>query len=227
MRYRLSESFTIARRIRETEGLTTLLRRGFTLFLTRLTSSLFRYETFYLYEHTMRKRNEADFMPSIQNFSFQIVSTNQQADELVRDGFNDFRRRINNVRRGLDGGAIFFCIFVRAELAHIAWVAMTEEAKNACDTVPFHVDFSDNQACTGGAITILKYRGKGLMTYSIYKRFQYLWERGIKTSRNVILTGNIISQRVIARFDPKIYAKARYLKILWWASWKETPLAGI
>ncbi len=200
------------------EGLIPLLRKGFT-FLARY---FFRYGTYYLYEHTMRERNEADFMPKIQNFAVHIVSTNQKADELVANGF-DFRSYAIYIRRNLDRGAIAFCIFIGRELAHLGLVAMTEEAKNTLDPVPYRVDFLNKEACTGGTVTIPKYRGKGLMAYGYYKRFQFLRERGIVTSRNAVGTKNIASQRVHAKFGPRIYAKARYLKILWWQYWNETP----
>lgn len=162
-------------------------------------------------------------MPKIQNFTVKIVSSNQQADELAAHGF-DFRSYVFYARRALDKGAIAFCIFVEEELAHVGWVAMTEEAKNYIDPLPFRIDFSNKEACTGGTRTIQKYGGKGLMTYGYWQRFEFLRKRGIITSRNTVATSNIASQKVHARFAPKMYAKARFLKILWWKSWKETPL---
>ena len=116
-------------------------------------------------------------MPKIQDFTFKIVSTNQQADELATEGI-DFRSNFINARRGLDKGALAFCIFVERELAHIGWVAMTEEAKNTFDSLPYQVDFSNKEACTGGTVTIPKYGGKGLMVYGYFKRLQFLKERG-------------------------------------------------
>ena len=220
----LSMLFTRARYIFETEGLAALLRRVPIFVFTYLERCFFRYEVFYLYEHTMKERNEADFTPKIQNFTFQIGSTNQQADELVKDGFTDIRQHGFHARRRLNKGAIAFCIFVGPELAHIGWVAMTEDAKSACYTLPYRVDFSNNQAYTSGTFTIPKYRGKGLMAYGFYQRFEFLRERGIRTSRNAVRVSNIASQKVNAKFGPKINAKGRYLKILWWKFWKETPL---
>ena len=217
----LSPLFIEAKHILQTEGLIPLLRRGF-VFLVR--HYFFRYKTVYLYEHMMGERHEVDFMPKIQNFTFKIVSTNQKADELAIIGV-DFRSYFPNARRSLDKGAIAFCIFAGQEIAHISWVAMTEEAKNTFDPLPYQINFSNKEACTGGTVTIPKYRGKGFMTYSNYKKFQFLWEKGIRTSRNAVTTDNIASQKAYAKFNPKIYAKARYLKILWWKSWKEKLLA--
>lgn len=214
---------TLAIRVKDVwqkEGLLPLLRRGFTF----LAQSCFQYGTFYLYQHTMKERSDADFMPKIQNFTFEIVSTNQQADELAANG-DDIRAYSYYARRSLDQGAIAFCVFVGQELAHIGWLALTKEAMATFGPYPYRVNFSGKEAYTGGTLTMPKYRGKGLMGYGYFKRFQFLWERGIAVSRNVVATNNIASQRVMAKFGPQIPAQARYLRILWWQFWKETPLA--
>lgn len=219
MIHRLTALFRRAKRVFQTKGLVPLLRKGFAF----LVDYFFKYETLYLYEHTMKERNEADFLPKVQNFTFQVVSTNQQANELGANGF-DLRSFSTYARRRLDKGAIAFCILIGREIAHVGWVAMTEEAKNTFTPYPYRVDFLNKEACTGGTITIPKYEKKGLMTYGYYKRFQFLRERGIVTSRNAVARSNIASQRVHAKFGPKIYAKGHYLKILRWKFWKETPL---
>lgn len=210
---------TMVKDILQREGVVSLLRRGFAF----MRQYFFQYGTFYVYEHTMKERNEADFLPKIQNFTVHIVHTNQQADELEADGF-EFRSSSIHARRNLDKGAIAFCIFVESELAHIGWVAMTEEAKSKVDPLPFQINFSNKEACVGATLTILKYRGKGLMVYGYYKRFEFLRENGITTSRNAAATRNIASQKAHARFSPKIHSKARYLKILRWQFCREIPV---
>jgi len=184
---------------------------------------LFKYESFYLYEHTLKERNEADFLPRTRDFTLKIVSTKQQADELAAAGL-DLESYSLNARTALEKGAIAFCIIIGQDLASIGWAAMSAEAKNAFDPLPYQVNFSNKQACTGGTWTNPKYRGKNLMTYGYFQRFQFLKEKGMKSSRNAVTTGNIASQKVHAKFKPKIYARARYLRILWWQSRKETPL---
>lgn len=88
----------------QTEGLIPLLRQAFVF----LAGYIFRYEHYYLYEHTLKERNEADYIPKIQNFTFKIVFTNEEADKLVVAGI-DFRPYIVNARRGLEKGAVAFC----------------------------------------------------------------------------------------------------------------------
>lgn len=210
--------------ILKTEGPISLVKK----IAVFLISSLFhfRYGTYYLYEHPIGNYNlnEADFMPRMQDFTLEVVSTNQQASELAGSGFEDIRLRFPKAERNLDNGAIAFCVFHGLEITHICWIALTERAKSGFDHLPYQVYFLDKQACTGGTFTEPKYRGKGLMTYGYFKRFEYLREHGITSSRNAVETSNISSQRVHAKFGPNIYARARYIKILRWRFWKEIPV---
>jgi hypothetical protein len=210
-----------AREILQTEGLLPLLGRG-SIFLL---GYLFRYQNYYLYEHTIKARNEADFLAKGGDFTLEIVTTGRQADELAAAGL-DFGSHYPGRGRGLEKGAVAFCFFINGRLAHIGWVAMSREAKNTFDSLLYRVNFADKQACTGGTWTHPEYRGRGLMVYGYFKRFEFLRERGFESSRNAVAVGNIASQKAHARFGPEIYAKARYLKILGWRRWKERPITG-
>jgi RimJ/RimL family protein N-acetyltransferase len=218
MIHRLSTLSRRAKYIFHTEGLIPLIRQGFTF----LAGYFFRYRTLYLYQHIVGQGNEAEFVPRVQDFTLEVISTSQQADELAARGF-DFRWQVGNFSQRLDKGAIAFCIFVGQELAHIGWIAPTQEAKESLHEPPYKVDYSNGEVCTGSTWTNPKYRGKGLMTYGYFKRFQFLKERGISASRAAVDKGNIASQRMIAKFNTGVYAKVRYLKILCWKSWKEEP----
>ncbi len=176
---------------------------------------VFNYTNYYIYEHTMKERDEADFLPAVENVTMRIISSNHEADMLASH-CDDFREYLNTARHSLDKGALAFCFFIGGELAHVGFVALTEEAKNTFDPAPYQVNFSNKEVCTGGTFTPPKFRGRGLMKYGYFKRFQYLYENGIKISRNAVKTNNIISQRVHAKFNPRIYAKTRHVKFLWW-----------
>jgi hypothetical protein len=202
-----------------------LLRQGFAF----LAGSLFRYETYYLYESRLQEideTKEADVMPGIPDFTSKIVFTNQEADELVVDGY-EFRYSDGIHRERLDKGAIAVCVFVGRELAHIGWVAMNEEAMRSIITLPYRVDFSSSKVFLGGVWTHPEYRGRGLHTYGLFKRREFIQERGAIIGRGIIDTSNVASQKGITRLSHEIYGKARYLKILWWKSWKETPTSQI
>jgi hypothetical protein len=101
---------------------------------------------------------------------------------------------------------------------------MSQEAKDSFAPLPYRVNFADKQGCTGGVWTHPKYRGRGLMVYGYFKRLQFMWERGFKSSRNAVDVANAISLKAQIRLGPRKYAKGRYLKILWLDSWRETPL---
>jgi hypothetical protein len=218
---RLGFLISRAKEIFQTEGLLPLLKRGSVFLL----GHVFRYVKYYLYEHTIEERKEADFLPKTRDFTFRIITSNQQAAELVAAGF-DFGPHYHYTRRGLKKGAVAFCFFIGGELAHLGLLAMSQEAKDTFDSLPYRVDFAAKQACTGGTWSNPKYRGRGLMIYGYFKRFEFLKEKGIKCSRNAVEMGNIASHKAHARFGPKVYAKARYLKIFGWKYWKETPITN-
>jgi hypothetical protein len=209
-----------AKDILKTEGLKPLLTRGFAF----VSVWLVKYGDYYLYEYTLRERNEADFLPEIHNFTFKIISSNKEADKLAEASSSDFRTRFVRARNMLDKGAIAFCIFVKGEIAHIGWVALSEEAHKAVDNLPYRVDFLNHEACTGGTQTIPQYRSKGLMAYGYFKRFEFLREKGIVVSRNAVAKGNIASQKAHAKLSPRVHAEAKHLRLLWWHFWKEKPL---
>ncbi len=168
--------------------------------------------------------NEAGFMPRIRDFDFKIISTNQQADELTAEGFESLSQ--DGIHRNrLDKGAIAFSIFISRELASIGWVAMSREALQSIIGLPFHVDFLNNNAYSGGAVTNTKYKGMGLQTYSIIKRLQLQRERGFTAARTLTTKSNVASQRTIVKSGYNMYAEAHYLKILCWKTWKEKPLS--
>jgi len=187
----------------------------------------FVYGSYYVYEtdiqEQLRKSTEADFLPRIDDFTLKIVSTNQEADELEAEGL-EFRSQSINSRKALDKEAVAFCVFVERELASICWVAMTQEAKNGLGEPPFRVDFSNNEVCHAECWTNPSYRGRGLAPYVDFKTAQFVDERGKVSERSVGRTSNIPSKRAYTKLGPNIRAEGRYLKILWWKSWKEKPM---
>ena len=216
---RLAVLFGRAKRIFQTEGWIPLLKQSLKFFV----GLFFQYKTYYLYEYRFKEMNETDFVPKIHDFTFKIVSTNQEADRLVPNGF-EFRSFNSVFRERLDKGAIAFCIFIGRELAHIGWVAMNEEARKSILTLPLRVNFSNNESFIGGIITMPKYQGKGLMAYGLLKRLQFLREKGVMVSRHIIAKNNVVSRTVVENSGYNRYGEARYLRILWWKSWKENPL---
>jgi RimJ/RimL family protein N-acetyltransferase len=211
-----------AKYIIQQEGFAVLIWRSIAFVRKRF----FLYRNYYLYEHATGGIIENNFSPDIHDFTVEIISSNKEADQLANATGYDFRKYIVNARRNLDKGAIAFCIFVDGEIAHIGWMALNKEAKDILNPVPYKVDFAHNEACTAGAETVPKYRGRGLMTYSYGKRQQYLKDMNVTKSRSAVLIGNAASQRVHAKFNTSIYARARYLRFLGWEFYKEIPTAN-
>ena len=94
-----------AKDILQTEGIAVLIKQSF-FFLIRI-----EYETLLLYENTLEERIETDFMPKIRNFTFKIISSNKQAEELTNSGI-ELPENFTLATARLKQGAIAFCIFV-------------------------------------------------------------------------------------------------------------------
>jgi hypothetical protein len=201
------------------EGPFCLLKKG----MTFLGHYFFENQTYLVYEYAIKKRNEAEFQPRLRDYCVHVICNNRQADDLEVKGFK-FRSSYIYARTNLDKGAIAVCIFVGRELAHISWVALTREAKQFIDYIPFQIDFANNEACTGSALTFPKFRGSGLGAYGFFMKLEILRQMGIKIARCSVAANNIASQKSLAKFDPKIKSTGRYLRILWWHSWKEIPV---
>ncbi|UCE98001.1 MAG: hypothetical protein JSV74_01350, partial [Dehalococcoidia bacterium] len=150
-----------AREILKNEGLIALCFKT----IRYLKQNIFVYKKYYIYEHILKERSETNYYPKVKGFIFKIISSNVQLDKIIKEGFEDFRELslFVNVRSCLNKGAIAFCFFKGKKLAHIGWVATNQEAKNTFDNLPYYVDFSNGQACTGGSVTLPIYRSKGFM----------------------------------------------------------------
>jgi len=208
-----------AKQIHGSEGWVSLVRRGFA-FVARC---FFKYDTYHLYVEYYRenmKFNEAEWMPKIRDFTFKRARTNREADELEAQGF-EFRSYFDNAREQLDKGAIASCVFVGGELAHIGWSATTQEAKDSLGEQPYQVDFSNNESCSGGVWTNPKYRQMGFSRYAFMKKVEFMVDNGLLVNRYAVGKRNIPSRKLVNSLDASIYGKGRYLRILWWKSWKE------
>ncbi|MCK4724019.1 MAG: hypothetical protein KAT75_11975 [Dehalococcoidia bacterium] len=219
---RLTSLVESAKQIYHTEGFVSLVRRGFAF----LAYCLFERQTYYLYAdltEDLLALHDADFKPSIDGFTLKIVSSNEEADELEAEGLQ-FRSHVHNARRRLDKGAVAFCIFIDNELAHIGWVVMTQQAKDSLKAPPVKVEFSENEAYSGDAWTSPDYRRMGLSSYGYMRRLRFLLNNGIVTNRTVANKSNVLSLQFATKTDVPPYAEGRYLRILWWKSWREKPL---
>ena len=195
-----------------------------TLFFTLIRNFIgFPSERYCLFRHTIIERNFDDFMPTIRNFEDFMLQDIKEMESLELKGYN-FNSRRKSTEIALNNGVVVFCVFVNKELAHVGKLALTENAKRYVDNLPFKVDFNQGEACTGGTWTSPKFRGKGLMKYGYYQRFEFLRGLGIKTSRNAVNITNIASRRVHEKFNPEIYGEAKSRKLFFiFTFWNEKP----
>lgn len=217
MIYILLSFFIRGRDILLSEGLTSLLRRSFKHFL-------FHHDEYYLCEIQIQELSESDFMPKISNFTARIVTSNEDAEELKSETGVDIRRHFINAVRGLNGGAIATCIIVGEQIAHIGWIAMSEDAMKAITPLRQKINFANGEAFVGAAITLPGYRRRGLLTYGSFMRLQYAKARGVSTARCAVHSLDSTAQQGLAKFYPQLYARARHTKTLCWNRWSEYPL---
>ena len=213
-----------AKHIRETDGWTALLKRA----VSFVGYCLFEHRSYWLYAEPIAAHpelNEADFLPSSDRFTFKIVTSNEEADQMEAEGL-EFRSRAPNGRERLDMGAVALCLFHGHELASMNWVAMSQPAKDSLNEPPCTVDFARREAWAGGNWTDPRYRRMGLSAYRFFLTRQFLREHGVSVKRNAFRRGGGGPEGPAGRIDRTMYAEGRYRRILWWSSWKERPLAG-
>ncbi len=211
--------------ILRTEGPGAMLRHtlAYGAFLSR---RVIRYNHSYLYTHDVKSRDEKGFLPRLDSWDVRVIHSNAEADAVAAEGFEDLRKMFVHSSESLRRGAVAFCVYVNHTLAHIGWLALTPEAKQHVDRLPYTVDFHGGQACSGGTYTVPRFRGKGLMAYGYYIRLEYLRQRGNTSSRNAVRIDNRASQKVHSKFDPEIRGTGRLIKVLRWQVWKEKPFPG-
>ncbi len=214
--------FERVQQIYQTEGIKPLVSRVFT-FILHLFLDYRSYLLYVEYTRDLPEISEADFMPKTNDFTPKVVTSNIEADELEAQGF-EFRSTIPNARRRLDRGAIAMCIFVGRELANIGWFAMSQEAKDSLGEPPYRVNFPNKESVGGGLWTNPKYRRMGFRVYNRYMSLRLVLDKGIQVRRSAIAKSNLPAIKSRASFEHKPYAEGRYLKVLWWKSWKERPL---
>jgi len=220
LRSALSYLTHIAASVLREEGLPPLLRRSLAFAVSGFAVDW----TLYLYEHSLVERDRTRYLPRLESWELRTVHSNLEADAVAAEGLEDFRRAVRHSRGRLDAGAVAFCVYVGAELAHVGWLAVDQKGKDSFDRIPYSVAFSAGQGCTGGTYTVPRFRGCRLMSYGYYERLEYLRARGFTSSRNVVGVMNVASHKAHAVFNPTIYGVGRYRRFLWWHSWREMPL---
>lgn len=181
---------------------------------------------FYLYEHRHHAWPEGSFSARLDGIEEAFVASNAAADiQAMRH--EDFRRLRPWARRALDSGAVAFCVYHGHEVAHVAWLATSDEGRRAVDRLGYQVRFGAGEAWTGAAWTARRYRGRGLLKYSCHRRFEFLLRSGWQTSRAAVEIGNNCSHTATMQFEPRVYAIGRQWRVLGWRSWTQRTPASV
>ena len=206
----------------------TVLRRGLKLARERgpvalVTEALRRYvfdvRHFYLYKHHHSGQGTLTRTSawSLEEF---FVMDNATADQIARER-EDFRVYSRNAEKALHGGAVAFCVYAGPQVAHVGWIATSAKSRRVLDRLGYDIRFDEGEAWTGAAYTSKRWRGQGLLVYSCQRRFEYLKACGIEFSRAAVEMSNIPSHRATMRFNPRIYACGRQVKVFsvlrWWS----------
>ena len=199
------------------------MKRGLAFVACRV----FFYRSYYLSEYELeraRSWREEDFLPRVSDFTFRMVTSNEEADALEAEGL-EFRSYPYDIdaTKALARGAIALCVFVEGELATIGWFALTARAAEALNEPPLNTDFS-REALIGALWSNPKYRRLGLGRYRTYRLRKFLLETGLVMTRGATAKGNTVAVERLSRVGSTVYGEARYLRLLWWRWWRERPV---
>jgi GNAT superfamily N-acetyltransferase len=208
-----------ARTILAAEGPTALLRRG-ARFVARL---LVVVERVYLYRIDLTELPPSPDSPWLDTFTTNFLCSNEDADRLVAQGYEDVRGWVLWSSRPLRRGAVAFCVYSGTRLAHVGWLGLSKEAKECFDDVPYAIDFARGEGWTGGVFTSSAFRGMGLMRHSYSRRLAYLRAHGCVMSRAMVRVGNVPSQRAISRTVASTRVRVLHLRLFGWHWLRQGP----
>jgi len=223
MKNKLKYFYSGVRGVLKHEGIMSLIKKG----LMFLSHRFFVFEDYYIVVSNnmdIDKEVEADYLPKVEDHCWWMLTTNQEADELVADGFELGAYELN-LRTLLDKDAIAFCNFAGKELAHFSVLADNPRGKKAVEPLPFSVDFEHGQIVVGRALTVPKFRRLHFRKYNGYLMRKYRWARGKVSTKYPIQVNNYPALAIAAQPpERQIVSKCRFIKILWFKYFKETEM---
>ncbi|MBE9505774.1 MAG: hypothetical protein IMY84_03080 [Chloroflexi bacterium] len=206
-----------------TDGFRGLLY-GLGRFVVSLIHLVYRNERLRLYQLRIDEAGSLPVDAPLERLELHVIETVEDADRLAVQGYENTLLTIPHLARTLDSGAVAVCAFVGVEFASIDWMAFSEDAKRSFDRLPYRVEFENGEACTGGAFTAGRFRGKGIGMYRLSQELLYMRDRGYHVCRNAIPVDNVPSQRCVERLGARFCRVGHYRRVLAWTSWKETPV---
>jgi hypothetical protein len=201
---------------------TIIQQEGVSVFIMKVVSFVrnnaqFRYKTYYIYENTL---DGPQFSSRVEGTHLKIISEGNEFEKLVSEGYNLLPWKLEDLKYSTNKEAIAFCAFVKQDLAHITWVALTEKAQRYVDPFPLKIDWQ-TEACSGNSYTNPKYTRMGIYSYIYTEIFRFLKENGKTRDKFSIVKQNVSSTKALLKFDSKTIGEGDLLQILWWKFWKQ------
>jgi len=205
------------------EGWLSFLKQGFS-FVRNL---FFSYGDYYIYERELSGLSETEFASKIPDATLKIVSTTQELEGLMVEGF-DINRYFDaeELKLRINKGMILFCVFIGKNLAHRSFVAMNSKA-NVDPVLSRPVINWQNEASIGPCTTYIKYRGLNLYPYTLSQICRYLQRENKQNVKITTSKYNSSSIRGIEQAKFRICREARYLRLFHLKFWKEKPIKEI
>ena len=222
----ISESCLVPRQVRRaatllrTEGLTGLVQ-GMARYVLYLAHLVYWNEYFVIYEIDTANYVLGLDGPAIEGLEVHILHSEHDVNRMVGEGYEDVRLVVGAAARRLQQDAVAFCAFVNREVAHVAWVAFTQDAQSTFDVVAYPVDFDGGEAWWGGSLTTGRFRNLGIYRHVMAWRLRYCHELGYRVLVDATIVGNMPSLRSQDTYNPRIRAFCRYRRLLHWRDWKE------
>jgi len=204
-----------------TEG-TAGLAQGAVRYVRHLAHRVYWQEDFVIYETDTKGYALGLVAPSIDGLEVQVLGSESDVQRLVTEGYEDVRRVVRPAARRLQHGAVGFCAFVNREVAHVAWVALTQEVQVALDLFPYFVDFDNGEAWWGGSLATGRYRNLGIYRHVMAWRLRYCHELGCHVLVDATEVRNTPSLRSQETYNPRTRAYCRYRRFLRWCRWTES-----
>jgi hypothetical protein len=117
MTNRLRTLFSRAKEIYQEEGLKATIKRVSAFVISPM---LDEYGIFYVYERTLEKGNEVDYLPKIPNVTHRIIATIEQLHELTNEGYDLSLIDVDEYHSRLKERAILSLLFVDREFASLS-----------------------------------------------------------------------------------------------------------
>ena len=185
-----------------------------------------RRQRFYVYDITLCEDSQLDFPAPRPDCELHFIESHQQADDLVDQGYDDFRSRVPRARLNLSLGAIAVCAYARRTFASIDWMATSPENLHGFAREALRNSLVDRHACTTDAYTVPEFRNAGIGSYRLAGILRYLRDRGYTVCHSVIGVYNAPSRRCVERFGGRAVQVGDYRVTLGLHSWLPNRIDG-